>query len=76
MICRYIPAEELPSQYGGFKRENDFEFSKEDAAVSEITIKAGSTETIEIPADEVLFLSCSNSIELVSGSGFIIAPNG
>ncbi|KAJ4702846.1 patellin-4 [Melia azedarach] len=52
-LLKYIPAEELPSQYGGFKRENDFEFSKEDAAVSEITIKAGSTETIEIPADEI-----------------------
>lgn len=35
-------------------RENDFEFSGQDAAVSEISIKAGSTVTIEIPAEEVL----------------------
>ncbi|KHG20731.1 Patellin-4 -like protein [Gossypium arboreum] len=50
---KYIPAEEVPVQYGGFKRENDFEFSDQDAAVSEISIKAGSTVTIEIPAEEV-----------------------
>ncbi|GKV03920.1 hypothetical protein SLEP1_g16153 [Rubroshorea leprosula] len=52
-LLKYIPAEEVPVQYGGFKRENDFEFTGEDCAVSELTIKAGSTETIEIPADEV-----------------------
>ncbi|GLU17501.1 hypothetical protein SLE2022_338650 [Rubroshorea leprosula] len=52
-LLKYIPAEEVPVQYGGFKRENDFEFTGEDGAVSELTIKAGSTETIEIPADEV-----------------------
>jgi ABC-type uncharacterized transport system ATPase subunit len=51
---RYVQAEEIPVQYGGFKRENDFEFSSEDGEVSELVIKAGSTETIEIPAAEVL----------------------
>ncbi|ESR62076.1 hypothetical protein CICLE_v10015053mg [Citrus x clementina] len=53
ILLKYIPAEELPVQYGGFKRENDFEFSKEGGAVSEITLKAGSTETIEIQAPEI-----------------------
>ncbi|KAL4271743.1 hypothetical protein GQ457_13G018970 [Hibiscus cannabinus] len=52
-LLKYIPAEEIPVQYGGFKRENDFEFSGQDAVVSEITIKAGSTVTIEIPAQEI-----------------------
>ncbi|KAK8704622.1 hypothetical protein V6N13_048241 [Hibiscus sabdariffa] len=52
-LLKYIPAEEIPVQYGGFKRENDFEFSGQDAAVSEITVKAGSTVTIEIPAQEI-----------------------
>ena len=52
---RYIPAEEIPIQYGGFKRENDTEFfSSEDGSVSELTLKAGSTQTIEIAAAEVL----------------------
>ncbi|KAF2310729.1 hypothetical protein GH714_016685 [Hevea brasiliensis] len=51
-LLKYIPAEEIPAQYGGFKRENDFEFSTEDG-VSELVIKAGSTETVEIPAAEV-----------------------
>ncbi|KAF8408727.1 hypothetical protein HHK36_004795 [Tetracentron sinense] len=52
-LLKYIPAEEIPIQYGGLKRENDLEFSIEDGAISELIVKAGSTETIEIPAPEV-----------------------
>ncbi|KAE9594857.1 hypothetical protein Lal_00013344 [Lupinus albus] len=52
-LIKYIPIEEIPVQYGGFKRENDSEFSTQDGAVSELTLKAGSTTTIEIPALEV-----------------------
>ncbi|XP_022716510.1 patellin-4 [Durio zibethinus] len=52
-LLKYIPAEEVPVQYGGFKMENDFEFYAQDASVSEIIVKAGSTVTIEIHADEV-----------------------
>ncbi|KDP34841.1 hypothetical protein JCGZ_09129 [Jatropha curcas] len=52
-LLKYIPAEEIPVQYGGFKRESDFEFSKEDGEVSELIIKSGSTATIEITAGEV-----------------------
>ncbi|KAM7530364.1 hypothetical protein LguiB_033774 [Lonicera macranthoides] len=51
-LLKYIPIEEIPIQYGGLKRENDFEFSIDDGVVSEILIKAKSTETIEIPAPE------------------------
>ncbi|KAJ0980772.1 hypothetical protein J5N97_009027 [Dioscorea zingiberensis] len=50
-LLKYIPAEEIPVRYGGFKREKDAEFSIEDV-VSELTIKAGSTESIEIPTPE------------------------
>ena len=53
MSNRYIPIEEIPVQYGGFKRENDTEFSSQDGVVSELTLKAGSTAIIEIPALEV-----------------------
>ncbi|XP_013598652.1 PREDICTED: patellin-4-like isoform X4 [Brassica oleracea var. oleracea] len=49
-LLKYIPAEEIPVQYGGFKRDDDTEFSKE--AVSEVVVKPGSSETIEIPATE------------------------
>lgn len=49
-LLKYIPLEEIPTQYGGFKRENDLEFNSEDGGVSEICLKPGSTETIEIPA--------------------------
>ncbi|GAV65615.1 CRAL_TRIO domain-containing protein/CRAL_TRIO_N domain-containing protein [Cephalotus follicularis] len=52
-LLKYIPAEEIPVQYGGFKREDDFEFSSEDGAVSELAIKANSTATIEITSEEV-----------------------
>lgn len=52
-LFKYISAEEVPIQYGGFKRENDLEFSTEDSSVSELVIKSGSTETIEIPANEI-----------------------
>ncbi|MCD7469669.1 Non-classical phosphatidylinositol transfer protein (PITP) [Datura stramonium] len=49
-LLKYIPIHEIPIQYGGLKRENDFEF---DCEASEILLKAGSTETIEIPAVDV-----------------------
>ncbi|KAK6154542.1 hypothetical protein DH2020_008790 [Rehmannia glutinosa] len=49
--CRYIAAEEIPVLYGGLRREDDPDFSTQDAA-SEINVKAGATETIEIPAPE------------------------
>ncbi|KAE7996032.1 hypothetical protein FH972_000781 [Carpinus fangiana] len=52
-LLKYISVEEIPVNYGGFKRENDFEFSVKDGSVSELILKAGSTEIIEIPALEV-----------------------
>ncbi|PON87230.1 Cellular retinaldehyde binding/alpha-tocopherol transport [Trema orientale] len=52
-LLKYIPAEEIPVQYGGFKRENDFEFYGDDSSVSELVLKPGVAETIEIPAAEV-----------------------
>lgn len=52
-LLKYIPMEEIPTQYGGFKRENDFEFAAEGGEVSEIVLKPASTETIEIAAPEV-----------------------
>ena len=58
---RYIAAEEIPFQYGGFKRDNDPHFSTKDG-VSEISIKVASYETIEIPAPEVTNFFCVYSI--------------
>ncbi|KAK9665998.1 hypothetical protein RND81_14G152200 [Saponaria officinalis] len=53
-LLNYIPFEEIPIQYGGLKRENDLEFGgEENGSVSEIVLKPGSVETIEIPALEV-----------------------
>ncbi|KAL5577865.1 hypothetical protein UlMin_019564 [Ulmus minor] len=52
-LLKYIPAEEIPVQYGGFKREDDFEFYGDNGAASELILKAGMTETIEIPTTEV-----------------------
>ncbi|CAN8303852.1 unnamed protein product [Cochlearia groenlandica] len=50
-LLKYIPAEEIPVQYGGFKRDDDTEFSNE--TVSEVVVKPNSSETIEIPAPEI-----------------------
>ena len=54
VLNMYIPVEEIPIQYGGHKRENDYEFSSEDGVASELILKASSTATIEIPAPQVL----------------------
>ncbi|XP_010935907.2 patellin-6 [Elaeis guineensis] len=50
-LLKYIAPEEIPVQYGGFKREDDDEFSPENP-VSELVIKGGGTATIEIPLVE------------------------
>nr|XP_027064325.1 patellin-4-like [Coffea arabica] len=47
-LLKYIAGEEIPVNYGGLKRENDPDFSTDDG-VFDVTVKAGSTETIEIP---------------------------
>lgn len=51
-LLKYIPIEEIPIQYGGLKRDTDFEFSTGDGVASELFIKAASTAIIEIPAAE------------------------
>ncbi|KAG6387504.1 hypothetical protein SASPL_152696 [Salvia splendens] len=51
-LVKYIAAEEIPIAYGGLLREEDLEFSTKDAA-SEIVIKPGATECIEIPAPTI-----------------------
>lgn len=51
-MIRYIPIQEIPVQYGGIKRENDFDFSNADGEATQVVIKAGCTETIEIPTPE------------------------
>ncbi|XP_021765388.1 patellin-4-like [Chenopodium quinoa] len=50
-LLKYIPFDEIPIQYGGFNRENDIEFNSEEGVVTEICLKPGSTEIIEIPAE-------------------------
>ncbi|TVU19477.1 hypothetical protein EJB05_35628, partial [Eragrostis curvula] len=50
-LFRYIAPEQVPVQFGGLYKEDDTEFSTSDA-VTEITVKPSSKETIEIPATE------------------------
>lgn len=52
-MTRFIAPEDLPVQYGGFKREEDEEFSAENGRVSEIIVRGSSAGTIEIPIIEV-----------------------
>ncbi|CAM0909356.1 unnamed protein product [Alopecurus aequalis] len=52
-LLKYIPIEAIPVKYGGLKRDGDTEFSAaEDAEITEVIVKASSTETIEIEAAE------------------------
>ncbi|XP_072970631.1 patellin-4-like [Typha angustifolia] len=48
-LLKFIAPEDLPIQYGGFKRVDDNEFSPENGRVSEIVIKGGTVEKIVIP---------------------------
>ncbi|XP_073012481.1 patellin-4-like [Typha latifolia] len=48
-LLKFIAPENLPIQYGGFKRVDDNEFSPENGRVSEIAIKGGTVEKIVIP---------------------------
>ncbi|KAJ4966625.1 hypothetical protein NE237_018474 [Protea cynaroides] len=52
-LLKYIPAENIPIQFGGLKRENDSEFSVEDGIVSELLVKNGGKETVEIPVPKI-----------------------
>ncbi|KAL8033830.1 hypothetical protein ABFX02_13G181900 [Erythranthe guttata] len=51
-LLKYIPIQEIPIKYGGIKRENEFDFSVTDGEATEVVIKPGKTETIEIPTPE------------------------
>ncbi|XP_047055470.1 patellin-3-like [Lolium rigidum] len=50
-LFRYIAPEQVPIQFGGLYKEDDPEFTTSDS-VTELTIKASSKETIEIPVTE------------------------
>jgi len=50
-LFRYIAPEQVPVQFGGLYKEDDTEFSTSDA-VTELTVKPSSKETVEIPATE------------------------
>ncbi|KAM0913978.1 hypothetical protein ACQ4PT_011812 [Festuca glaucescens] len=50
-LFRYIAPEQVPVQFGGLYKEDDPEFTTSDS-VTELTIKASSKETIEIPVTE------------------------
>ncbi|KAE8676237.1 Sec14p-like phosphatidylinositol transfer family protein, putative isoform 2 [Hibiscus syriacus] len=52
-LLKFIPAENLPVEYGGLRREDDDdEFSSKDKALV-VKAKANSTELIQIPTPEV-----------------------
>ena len=55
ILYRYISPEYVPVQYRGLSRENDIEFSATDGGVSELFIKPGVKQIVDIPAIEVRF---------------------
>jgi hypothetical protein len=58
---RYIAPEQVPVQFGGLFKEDDPEFTTSDA-VTELTIKPSSKETVEIPVTEVVLTKHPNSL--------------
>lgn len=51
-LFKYIAPEQVPVQYGGLKKEGEQEFTAEDTAVTEVTIKPTSKHEVEIPVVE------------------------
>ncbi|KAG2593301.1 hypothetical protein PVAP13_5NG110356 [Panicum virgatum] len=60
-LFRYIAPEQVPVQFGGLLKEDDPEFTTSDA-VTELTIKPSSKETVEIPVTEVVLTKHPNSL--------------
>ncbi|PIA40925.1 hypothetical protein AQUCO_02300005v1 [Aquilegia coerulea] len=56
-LFKYIAPELVPVQYGGLNKEGEQEFSTTDA-VTEVTIKPASKQTVEIPVSEVNITPC------------------
>ncbi|URE19149.1 hypothetical protein MUK42_35023 [Musa troglodytarum] len=54
-LFKYIAPEQVPVAFGGLSNESDPEFTTADA-ITEVTIKASSKQSIEIPATEVATL--------------------
>ncbi|CAL9062661.1 patellin-3 [Musa acuminata AAA Group] len=54
-LFKYIAPEQVPVAFGGLSNESDPEFTTADA-VTEVTIKASSKQSIEIPATEATLL--------------------
>ncbi|XP_074560592.1 patellin-3-like [Curcuma longa] len=50
-LFKYIAPEQVPVAFGGLSKENDPDFTTTDA-VTEVTIKPSSKQSIEIPASE------------------------
>ncbi|ONM33519.1 Patellin-1 [Zea mays] len=50
-LFRYVTPEQVPVQFGGLYKEDDTEFSASNA-VTELTVKPSSKETVEVPATE------------------------
>ncbi|XP_010262495.1 PREDICTED: patellin-4-like [Nelumbo nucifera] len=49
-LLKLMDAENIPVHYGGLQRDDDDEFSPEDG-VSELIVKSGAVESIQIPAE-------------------------
>ncbi|WOK96414.1 patellin-3-like [Canna indica] len=54
-LFKYIAPEQVPVAFGGLSKENDPDFTNADA-VTEVTIKPSSKQSIEIPATEATHL--------------------
>ncbi|RRT77302.1 hypothetical protein B296_00022648 [Ensete ventricosum] len=68
---RYIAPEQVPVAFGGLSNENDPEFTTADA-VTEVTIKASSKQSIEIPTSELLVIALFRILSLSSQATLLV----
>eukprot|EP00252_Welwitschia_mirabilis_P013973 TRINITY_DN3097_c0_g1_i15.p1 TRINITY_DN3097_c0_g1~~TRINITY_DN3097_c0_g1_i15.p1 ORF type:complete len:733 (-),score=142.29 TRINITY_DN3097_c0_g1_i15:654-2852(-) len=52
VLFKYIAPEYVPVQYGGLSRDHDTEFNPADGGVTEMTLKAGVKQSVEIEVKE------------------------
>nr|XP_010909148.1 patellin-3 [Elaeis guineensis] len=72
-LFKYIAPEQVPVQYGGLSKDGDPDFTSADA-VTEVTIKPSSKQTVEIPVSETCLLVWELRVlgwEVIYGAEFV-----
>ncbi|MCO5576916.1 hypothetical protein L7F22_030737 [Adiantum nelumboides] len=52
-LFKYIAPDQVPTEYGGLSRPNDVDFDGVEAPATQMTMKAGEKQSLELPIEEV-----------------------